>query len=122
MDRVGLLGDQELRRIVRRLRAVLRVAAEHTAELHLEDFIDAENVGTLDEHLGQLSARVHEEALEEFHPIDLGLQLRRRQHTQDGAATGLKRLYNLVFQPLSARSAGRVGLAARMGLWPRPQR
>ena len=76
-------------------------------KLHLEDFVDAEELsGEFEEHLKYLEARVNRETLEEFQAVDLGGNFAGTSIRDMAIESGLKRLYDLDYAPLSAEHHG----------------
>jgi hypothetical protein len=76
-------------------------------KLHLEDVIDAEELaGEFEEHLAYLEARVNRETLEEFQTVDLGGNFAGKSMRDMARESGLKRLYDLDYAPLSAENHG----------------
>jgi hypothetical protein len=76
-------------------------------KLHLEDFLEAEELaGEFEDHLAYLEARVNRETLEEFQAVDLGGNFAGRSIRDMAVQSGLKRLYDLDYAPLSAEHHG----------------
>ena len=76
-------------------------------KLHLEDFVEAEELaGEFEEHLAYLEARVNRQTLEEFQAVDLGGNFAGKSIRDMARESGLKRLYDLDYAPLSAEHHG----------------
>jgi hypothetical protein len=76
-------------------------------KLHVEDALDeddhAERLADLFDHLEE---RVSADVLEEFQTVDLGGNFAGKSGRDMAIETGMRRLYNLVYQPLSAEAHG----------------
>jgi hypothetical protein len=74
-------------------------------KLHLEDAVEADgSLKEMEDFLEQLDSRVNEEILEEFQPINIGGNFAGISPRQMADETGLKRLFDLMYQPLSAEA------------------
>ncbi len=76
-------------------------------KLHLEDFVEAEELqGEFEGYLDYLEGRVNRETLEEFQTVDLGSNFAGVTIREMAKQSGLKRLYDLDYAPLSAELHG----------------